>query len=261
MILHFLKKFFHYRITARHAKIASFSICFFCLPFVWGCAGTQEHIYHPRPVSSKELQGRAFTVLPPAKEEITLADTEVISNNLSAHNNPPVSVIQQLLPKQLSSCIKAAIPSPLLRYASADSLRFDYGLSSRDFINIVQTIDDDTTTFQFTLPSQKYLLQQGITPDLALAFTKLYFSKELNTEGYYQDGLFHGGATPILKATYNFVLFDYQKQECLFCGETSASVTVVNGVTAASWNALFDKIGAKFINDSPLANFLTKQPK
>jgi hypothetical protein len=221
-----------------------------------GCGSVNEHLFHDTDYRDSVFSGRTVIIIPPAPEAITLLMPEQVKACFPESADEPVFTIRKSLTGALNAQIKEPFQKQKITLAPADSLSFSYSLPGRNLLNIAQPVEGDTTVYLFTIPAEKFLLSHGFVPDIAVIIAKINFTQDVSTEGYYRDGIFHGGETAVLKAGFEFVIFDYKKQRCISYGDSFVTTPVVPAFDRAVWNSVFSQIGYKLFSGSPFEEIL-----
>lgn len=247
-------KAFSFFTFGTNARLAS-GIMLLLLSFAAvGCGTTEESFYSADEQARKLAIGHSVLLIPVAADAISLdpsLDTACFpgtSQRLSI-----VSLIDSLNFGLLIEGFTKFNSMQPGKISTAYTMPFSYALHNTNLKYIVQQTGDDTTTYYFTLPSELFLRTHTYKPEVICEVSKITFSRGTSTEGYYKDGIFHGGETAVLKATFEFVFFDYVTQQCISYGNTYATVPIITSLSGTEWHLLYQQIYRKLFSHSPWA--------
>jgi hypothetical protein len=236
-----------------HHRVLMLLLFLFALVLA-GCGTTEELFFSADETICKSVAGHSALLIPVAAEAIQVdSGLDAIRSLRGGKEHVAEQMKDSLNHALLVDCIGLFAAKQPGKVRAAYALPFSYSLGSKDLKNIVQQTGDDTLIYSFTLPSEKFLKQTGYNPEVLCAITQISFSRGNTTEGYYQDGIFHGGETPVLKAKFDFVFFDYTIQQCISYGTATATALYLHTEDAGVWHSLFQQIYRKLFLHSPWA--------
>lgn len=240
--------------------------CIFTALLFIGCLPSSTIIMNEK-YKNQNLSDRSMLIMPFSEESITIMNKDDVADDFEGDRREPEEVIKDIVYKTLLENSKFSLTGIKIYDKEVKFNCFLFQKDSARYFSIKKSFDNDSITYKFYVPKKEFLTANNINADIVLVINKLTFGRNLtynapvfmpgntiSTPGgsFTTPGhMVGGGSSEFLAANFDFIIYDYSKNDVITYGSTGVSTNFIFAMTKSTWETTFYRIDRELFKKTP----------
>ncbi|MGE5430327.1 MAG: hypothetical protein ACM3QX_04585 [Syntrophomonadaceae bacterium] len=205
-----------------------------------GCGGSSNFTLNQN-YENKDFSDKVLLIAPIANDAVKVVIKEDVIRDFPKDKREPEAIIKDMVYNSITKYAGEHLTGVKIYKAALDSSLFLSQYDKSRYFRLSEPLDNhELLPFNY-VPRKEVLNSSNIKPNLILVINRLQFGRAIHT--------FSTGANPVqsfitsgLTGEYEFILFDYDKNEIVAVGGSTADFSSTYTMARTKWDGIIMEI-------------------
>ncbi|MGE5353516.1 MAG: hypothetical protein ACM3Q2_12180 [Syntrophothermus sp.] len=212
-----------------------------------GCGGSSKFVLNQN-YENTDFTGKVLLIAPISKDAIKVVNKEDVKDNFPKDKREPEEIIQDMVYKNIMDYAGMNLTGVKIYNSALDSSIFLSQYDKSKYLRLYEPLNNNEVLPFFYIPKKEVLYSHKIRPDLILVMNRLKFERKQRS---ILSILKRAKDSETLNAEFEYILYNYNKNEVVAIGEATADSPFSLNITWSTWDEITRKIAPEFFKKMP----------
>lgn len=214
-----------------------------------GCGGSSNFTLNQN-YENVDFSGKVLLIAPIANDAVKVLNKDDVADDFPQDKREPEVILSNMVYKSATEYADRYLMSVKIYKEALDSSIFLSQYDKSKYFRLSEPLDNHELLPYYYVPKKEVLNSSNIKPDMILVINRLKFGRGAHT---FVNAANPGGgsSSPALIAEYDYILYDYNKNEVVAVGGSKADSPFLFAMTRSNWDGIIKQITPEFFMEMP----------